>query len=136
VQQEKKYGYITFFNINITKNNVKDVKQLTEIAHKHGIATDYHINEPPQIKYQGFAHEQDGAWVTEAEFDEVDELLDWVIRKNLEGYTMVNSVEHLSAMKLFIRHQPAGLALYGRKVLHDHPSGWQFCTLFRAVRSR
>jgi MoaA/NifB/PqqE/SkfB family radical SAM enzyme len=115
VQQEKKYGYITFFNINITKNNVKDVKQLTEIAHKHGIATDYHINEPPQIKYQGFAHEQDGAWITEAEFDEVDELLDWVIRKNLEGYTMVNSVEHLSAMKLFIRHQlPAWPCMAGK----------------------
>lgn len=105
VQQEKKYGYITFFNINITKNNLKDVKQLTEIAHNHGIATDYHINEPPQINYQDFKHEQDGAWITEAEFDEVDELLDWVIQKNLDGYTMVNSVEHLSAMKRFIRHQ-------------------------------
>ncbi len=105
VKQEKKYGYITFLNINITKKNVKDVKLLTEIAHDHGIATDYHINEPPQINYQDFTHEQDGAWITEAEFDEVDELLDWVIQKNLEGYTMVNSVEHLSAMKRFIRHK-------------------------------
>jgi len=115
VQQEKKYGYITFFNINITKNNVKDAKHLTEIAHKHGIATDYHINEPPQIKYQDFSHEQDGAWITKAEFHEVDDLLDWVIRKNLEGYTMVNSVEHLRAMKLFIRHRlPAWPCLAGK----------------------
>jgi MoaA/NifB/PqqE/SkfB family radical SAM enzyme len=115
VQQEKKYEYITFFNINITKNNVKDVKQLTEIAHNHGIATDYHINEPPQIDYQDFKHEQNGAWITEAEFDEVDELLDWIIQKNIEGYTMVNSVEHLKAMKRFIRHQlPAWPCMAGK----------------------
>lgn len=105
VHREKTYGYITFFNINITKNNVKDVQALTEIAHNYGIATDYHINEPPQIKYDGFKYEQDGAWITEAEFQAVDDLIDWLIDKNLEGYTMVNSVEHLRAMKLFIRRK-------------------------------
>ena len=103
--QQQKYEYITFFNINITKHNLKDVKALTNIAHDHGIATDYHINEPPQIEYEHFQHEQNGAWITETEFQAVDELVDWLIRKNIEGYTMVNSVEHLNAMKLFIRHR-------------------------------
>jgi MoaA/NifB/PqqE/SkfB family radical SAM enzyme len=115
VKQEKKHGYITFFNINITKHNVTDAKKLTEIAHHHGIATDYHVNEPPQIEYQDFDHEQDGAWITEAEYHEVDNLLDWIIQKNQEGYTMVNSVEHLKAMKLFIRHQlPAWPCMAGK----------------------
>jgi len=105
VTQQQKYEYITFLNINITKNNLKDVKVLTNIARDHGIATDYHINEPPQIEYEHFKHEHDGAWITEAEYQAVDELVDWLIRKNIEGYTMVNSVEHLNAMKLFIRHR-------------------------------
>ncbi|MEJ2656860.1 MAG: radical SAM protein [Desulfobacterales bacterium] len=105
VQQQNKYQYITFFNINITQNNTEDVKALTEIAHAHGIATDYHINEPPPIEYDDFRHRHDGAWITRAEFQAVDELVDWLIEKNLEGYVMVNSVEHLRAMKPFIRHK-------------------------------
>ncbi|MBW1695197.1 MAG: radical SAM protein [Deltaproteobacteria bacterium] len=105
VQQEKKYGYITFFNINITKNNIQDVKELTEIAHGYGIATDYHINEPPQVRYKNYEHEPEGGWITEKEYQAVDELVDWLIEKNLKGYTMVNSIDHLKAIKQFIRHQ-------------------------------
>ncbi|RLB82954.1 MAG: hypothetical protein DRH17_04145 [Deltaproteobacteria bacterium] len=105
VEREKEYGYITFFNINITHKNVRDVRVLTEIAHYYGIATDYHINEPPLIRYDTYQHKDDGAWITEEAFQAVDELIDWLIEKNLQGYTMVNSVEHLRAMKLFIRHQ-------------------------------
>lgn len=105
VQQEKKYGYITFFNINITKDNIADVKKLTEIAHDYGIATDYHINEPPQVQYDYYKYESEGGWITNGEYQAVDELVDWLIEKNLEGYTMVNSVNHLGAMKRFIRNQ-------------------------------
>lgn len=105
VQQEQKYGYIIFFNINITQKNVLDVKRLTEIAHQYGIATDYHINEPPHLQYANFTHETDGAWITETEFEAVDELVDWLIQKNIAGYTMVNSIVHLKAMKQFIRNR-------------------------------
>ncbi len=105
VKQQNKYKYITFFNINITKNNVKDVKALTEIAHAYGIATDYHINEPPQIEYDHYKYQHEGAWITQAEFQAVDDLVDWLIEKKFEGYVMVNSAEHLGAMKLFIRHK-------------------------------
>jgi MoaA/NifB/PqqE/SkfB family radical SAM enzyme len=105
VQQEKKYGYLTFFNINITQKNIDDVKVLTETAHEYGIATDYHINEPPVIKYDNFEDLQDGAWITEKEVQAVDEVIDWLIEKNQQGYTMVNSLDHLQAMKRFIRHK-------------------------------
>ena len=37
------YGFLVFFNINICRNNLEDVKMLTEYAHDHHIATDYHI---------------------------------------------------------------------------------------------
>ena len=103
IQQQKKYNFITFFNINITQHNVKDVKALTEIAHAYGIATDYHINEPPPIEYRDYKHLYEGAWITPAEFRAIDALVDWLIEKNLEGYVMVNSVEHLREMKPFIR---------------------------------
>ncbi len=105
VEREKEYGYITFLNINITRKNTKDARELTEIAHRYGVATDYHINEPPLIKYETYQHHDDGAWITEDEFKAVDELIDWLIEKNLKGCTMVNSAEHLRAMKLFIRHR-------------------------------
>ena len=105
VQQEHKYGYITFFNINITENNVEDVIKLTELAHGYGIASDYHINEPPLISYDSFKHEKDGGWIGEEKYQAVDEVIDWIIEKNRQGYTMVNSLEHLQSMKLFIRRQ-------------------------------
>ncbi|MCX7823188.1 MAG: radical SAM protein [Syntrophobacterales bacterium] len=103
VAKEPEYGYITFLNINITRHNTEDAKELTEIAHRLGIATDYHINEPPPIPYEGFSYHSDGWWITPNEFEAVDKLVDWLIEKNKAGYTMVNSIEHLAAMKDFIR---------------------------------
>jgi len=103
IAKEPEYGYITFLNINITRYNIEDAKELTEIANKLGIATDYHINEPPPITYENFPHHDDGWWITPNEFEAVDKLVDWLIEKNKAGYPMVNSVEHLAAMKDFIR---------------------------------
>lgn len=105
VQQEKKYGYITFLNINITGRNVQDVRRLTEIARNYNIATDYHISEPPPIQYEGFDSERKNVWIGSSEVKAVEELIDWLIQKNLTGYTMVNSIAHLQAMKQFIRHE-------------------------------
>jgi len=103
VEREEEYGFITFLNINITDRNIPDVKELTELAHARGVPTDYHINEPPLIRYGDYRHTHDGGWITEGSYHGVDALIDWLIEKNLAGYTMVNSVEHLRAMKRFIR---------------------------------
>ena len=103
LEKEPEYGYITFFNINITRKNIEDVKVLTEIANRIGIATDYHINEPPPIDYEHFKYKDDGWWITPDEFEEVDKLVDWLIEKNKSGFTMVNSIEHLKLIKDFIR---------------------------------
>ncbi|MBN1105865.1 MAG: radical SAM protein [Deltaproteobacteria bacterium] len=105
LEREEEYGFITFLNINITDRNIGDIKALTELAHDHGVPTDYHINEPPLIQYDQYRHVHDGAWITEGSYLGVDALIDWLIEKNLAGYTMVNSVEHLRAMKRFIRHE-------------------------------
>jgi MoaA/NifB/PqqE/SkfB family radical SAM enzyme len=45
LRKQYKYGTVVFFNMNICRNNIEDIKQLTEIAHDNGIATDYHIND-------------------------------------------------------------------------------------------
>jgi len=105
VKREKEYGYILFLNINITRSNIEDVKVLTEIAHDCGIATDYHINEPPLVTYENYTDEQRGGWITQREEAAVDDLIDWLVEKNHRHYTMVNSVAHLQAMKSFIRHR-------------------------------
>ncbi len=108
VEQQEKYGYMVFFNMNITSKNIKDVKMLTEIAHDNGIGVDYHINEPAQefVDTKHYKHKEDGLFIRPEQYDEVDELLDWIIMKNKKGYTMVNSVAHLKAMKDRMRNRP------------------------------
>jgi len=105
VKQQHKYGYISFFNINITSKNMKDVKMLTEIAHTNGMGTDYHINEMPHVEQPHFNHHGHNLCVGPDKYKEADELLNWLIQKNKEGYPMVNSVDHLKEMKNFIRHK-------------------------------
>lgn len=105
VKQEKQYGYITFLNINITRSNLEDVKLLTEIAHRYGIGMDYHINEPPPIDYDTLTDYEAGGWITPDQFQEVDELVDYLVEKNCQHYNMVNSVAHLRAIKSFVRNE-------------------------------
>ncbi len=56
VKKQYRYGYTVFFNMNICRTNLDDIRRLTEIAHDNGIATDYHINEPPMIEQNHFQH--------------------------------------------------------------------------------
>ena len=56
VKKQYKYGYSVFLNINICHNNMDDVRQLTELAHDNGIATDYHICESPMTEQPHFKH--------------------------------------------------------------------------------
>jgi MoaA/NifB/PqqE/SkfB family radical SAM enzyme len=108
VENQEKYGYLVFFNMNITSKNMSDVKILTEIAHDNHIATDYHINEPPQqfFEMNHYSHLGESLYIRPDQFGEVDELLDWIIEKNHKGYNMVNSIPHLQAMKDWIRNKP------------------------------
>jgi MoaA/NifB/PqqE/SkfB family radical SAM enzyme len=66
VRKQDAYGYSVFLNINICRNNLDDVRQFTEIAHDHGIAADYHINESPLLAQdEHFKHaEQNVTYIT------------------------------------------------------------------------
>jgi MoaA/NifB/PqqE/SkfB family radical SAM enzyme len=105
VKKQYRYGYTVFLNINICRNNLDDVKQLTEIAHAHRISTDYHLNEMPLLEQSHFKHLDDGnpTYITPEDHDKVDEVLDWLIAKQKAGYGMTNSVERLAQMKQFMR---------------------------------
>jgi MoaA/NifB/PqqE/SkfB family radical SAM enzyme len=107
VERQKKYGYLTFFNINICRNNIKDVKLLTEIAHQNKIGTDYHLNEPPQsfVDINHYKHHDDMLTITADQYDKVDGLLDWLIDRQRHGWPMVNSIEHLNLFKERLRGQ-------------------------------
>ncbi len=104
IRKQYKYGYAVFFNINICRNNLDDVQQLTEIAHDNGIATDYHINESPMLEQDHFKHQgHNSTYITSQDWPKVDALVDWLIEKNRQGYKMVNSIKRLNDMKDFMR---------------------------------
>jgi len=104
IKKQYVYGYSVFFNINITRINLDDVKRLTEIAHDNGIATDYHINEAPMLDQPQFKHKEgNSTFITPADWPKVDETIDWLIEKSRSGYKMVNSVRRLQDMKAFMR---------------------------------
>jgi MoaA/NifB/PqqE/SkfB family radical SAM enzyme len=111
VRKQYRYGYTVFFNINICRNNLDDVKALTEIAHEHKISTDYHINESPLVEQPHFKHLTDDnpTYFRPEDHERVDEVIDWLIEKQKSGYGMLNSVERLAEMKRFVRgahHEP------------------------------
>jgi MoaA/NifB/PqqE/SkfB family radical SAM enzyme len=99
------YGYMVFCNINICRNNLEDVRKITEFAHEHRIATDYHINETPMIEQdEHFRHlSENPTYIRPEDWREVDALIDWLIDRNRAGYQMVNSVRRLQEMKAFMR---------------------------------
>lgn len=101
VQQQKKHGFIIFFNINICRTNLKDVRLLTEIAHQNGIGTDYHLIEPPQqmANVGHYKHPDNDLSISPEQYEEVDMLLNWLIEKQRRGWCMVNHIEHLQTMK-------------------------------------
>lgn len=108
LQQQDRYGYLVFLNINITSRNVDDVKALTCLALKHRIGVDYHINERPHVDQPHYRHSDNDTYFTEENLSAADEILDWLIDRNLRGQPMINSLAHLRMMKLFVRgeHPP------------------------------
>jgi MoaA/NifB/PqqE/SkfB family radical SAM enzyme len=104
IRKQYRYGYTVFFNMNICRTNMDDIKELTEIAHANGIATDYHINESPMIAQPQFKHmDENSTYITPEDFEKVDELVEWIKDKNRQGYKMVNSIKRLDDMKHFMR---------------------------------
>jgi len=99
------YGYMVFFNMNICRNNMDDIRQLTEYAHDVRIATDYHINETPMLEQdEHFKHLADNpTYIRPEDWPEIDRLVDWLIEKNKAGYQMVNSIQRLQEIKAFVR---------------------------------
>jgi MoaA/NifB/PqqE/SkfB family radical SAM enzyme len=104
IRKQYKYGYTVFFNMNICRTNLDDIRELTEIARDNGIATDYHINESPMIEQHHFQHyDNNSTYIRKEDWPRVDALIDWIIEKNRQGYKMVNSIKRLNDMKEFLR---------------------------------
>ena len=104
IKKQYVYGFSVFLNIDITRLDLYDAIELTEIAHDVGIATDYHLNETPMLEQRNFKHSSGNAThITPNDWSRVDAVIDWLIAKNRSGYKMVNSVRRLEEMKAFIR---------------------------------
>lgn len=104
VKMQRYYGYSSFININITRINLEDVKQLTEVGREYGIATDYHINESPMIEQEHFKHKEgNNTFIMPEDYERVDEVIDWLIEKAKSGYKMANPIDQLQNMKRMMR---------------------------------
>jgi len=102
--RQYRYGYTVFINICICRNNLDDVRQLTELAHDYGVATDYHIVESPMTAQPHFKHlDENPTFVRPEDMPEIDDLVDWLIDKQKQGYRMTNSTTRLAEMKRFMR---------------------------------
>jgi MoaA/NifB/PqqE/SkfB family radical SAM enzyme len=99
------YGYSVFLNINICRNNLDDVRELTEICHANGIATDYHINESPLLEQdEHFKHaDENVTYITKEDWPAVEETVQWLTEKQDAGYKMVNSNTRLWQMVDFMK---------------------------------
>ena len=99
------YDYMLFLNMNICRNNTEDIRRLTEYAHDHHIATDYHINETPMLEQdEHFKHLSDNpTYIRPEDWPAIDALADYLIDRNRKGYQMVNSIPRLEEIKAFIR---------------------------------
>jgi MoaA/NifB/PqqE/SkfB family radical SAM enzyme len=104
VKRQYRYGYTVFFNVNICRTNIEDVKQLVEIAHDHGISLTFHVNEAPMMGQPHFKHlHENDTYIHPEDFPIVDDLLDYLIDKQRQGYKMVDSIPRLQNMKGFMR---------------------------------
>ncbi len=106
VKMQRHYGYTSFLNINITRINLDDVRELTEIGRSYNLATDYHINESPMMDQEHFKHQDENStFITPEDYPKIDDLLDWLIDKHEQGYKMPNPKEQLANMKNMMRGQ-------------------------------
>ena len=103
-KRQRHYGYAVMININVTHINMDDVKELTEIARDHNIATDYHLNEAPLLEQEHFKHlDGNTTYLLPEDYPKVDALLDYLIDKQRHGYKMANPIQHMIDMKTLLR---------------------------------
>ncbi len=104
VKMQRHYGYSSFININVTRINIEDAMELTEIGKKYNIATDYHINESPMMEQEHFKHQDENStFITPDDYGRIDDLVDWLVAKHDAGYKMANPREQLINMKSMMR---------------------------------
>jgi hypothetical protein len=118
---------MVLFNMNVCRNNLDDIRMLTEYAREHRIATDYHINETPMIEQdEHFKHMNDNPTYIRPRRLARDGCTDRrIIEKNKAGYQMVNSIQRLQEMKAFIR-MVAGADLRTIGWDGDGTRGWRY----------
>ncbi len=96
LKRQRRYGYTVAINTNICRNNMDDVRMLTELALERNISIDFHINEAPMISQGHFQHyEENETYLRPQDYGKVDDLLDWIIERHKGGQRVVNPLSHL-----------------------------------------
>jgi hypothetical protein len=64
----------------------------------------FHVNEAPMMEQKHFRHLQENdTYIRPEDFPVVDDLLDWMIDKQRQGWKMVDSIPRLQNIKGFMR---------------------------------
>jgi len=78
------------------------VKELATIAHENGISITFHINEAPMMEQDTSSiFTKNDTYIRQEDFPAVDDLLDWLIDKQRQGWKMVDSIPRLPEHERF-----------------------------------
>src|SRR5262249_43062996 len=74
LNKQYRHGHLVFFNMNICRTNLEDMKQLTEFAHDNGLVVDFHINETPMLEQGHFQHyDNNSTYIQPEDWPRVDD---------------------------------------------------------------
>lgn len=103
IRQTAEHGYLVFLNVNITSKNMKDVRRLADFARDAGVGIDFHVNELPVVAQEHYRDAENDSYIRRDQWDELDELVDWLVERHHNGQPTVNSDANILAMKRYVR---------------------------------
>lgn len=103
IKRTMTYGYLVFLNVNITSKNMLDVRRVAHFAKDAGVGIDFHVNEVPVVPQKHYRDAENDTYILKDQWDELDELVDWLVESHRQRLPIVNSEANLLAMKRYVR---------------------------------
>lgn len=101
VLNSRKRGVIVKMNTTITRQNLDDVRELVEFAHRNKVSITLHIVERFD---SGAKWIMDSLFFREEDFPEIERLAHWLMQKQADGYRITNPPWYFKKMVEMVKH--------------------------------